>query len=337
VPALDVGPMASWYSQAVTSPTVVFDGHIYRMWFTGSRPVRWRQSPYLGNGSIGMAVSSDGVHWTVANGGRPVLRPGEPGAFDQHSVDHSFVLLLGSTYYMWYTGLDGTLARHHASLIRVERIGLATSTDGMHWTRANGGEPVLDVGGWGSIDKYQADAPHVLYDRGIFTMWYGAYNGLHTIAVATSPDGVHWTKVIDPRPVIGLRYGPDGEWGALGPSIERDGGSYLLLYSSRWHRPSHLDESQRAIFGASSSDGLHWQPLSGGRPLLDGWAGDGRNQAVHPSQVVRPHGRPVVYYAAESDVWPHHQRIFRMELPSPWPVFGPAATSSSVTLPRETR
>ena len=60
---------------------------------------------------------------------------------------------------------------------------------------------VLDIGPKGSSDSIQATGMHVLRIDNKFVMWYGAYNGLHTLAMATSPDGLRWTKVNGGKPV----------------------------------------------------------------------------------------------------------------------------------------
>src|SRR5580704_6811926 len=77
------------------------------------------------------------------------------------------------------------------------RIGLATSSDGMHFQRR--ARPVLYPDN-DSQKKYEweggCEDPRVVEDeKGVYYMTYTAYDGHNArLLVATSPDLVHWTK-----------------------------------------------------------------------------------------------------------------------------------------------
>jgi hypothetical protein len=269
------------------------------MWFHGTRELQANESPYLYRSAIGLATSKDGLNWTLANGGAPVFEAGPQGAFDQHSVSHPFVLRRGGRYMMWYAGANGSQA---ANSVRVERLGLATSTDGIHWTRENGGRPVIDVGKAGSPDSVQVASPCVVEVRGRLYMWYGAYSaddlpgGRHTIVMATSNDGIRWQKAGGGQPVEGLSLG--GEWGELGPSVYYDGQSFLMLYNSD-------KDGEWKMYAASSRNGTRWtrltdQPLLGpsAPPAFDS-AGPGRNRSVHPSQLIVSQRKLMLWYTGE--------------------------------------
>ena len=82
----------------------------------------WVFAGFKDNGQDGvyMALSLDGYHWTLANGGKPVVKPTEPGElmrdpFLQRTPDDSFVMV-------WTWGWKGT------------SIGASTSDDLIHWT-----------------------------------------------------------------------------------------------------------------------------------------------------------------------------------------------------------
>ena len=79
---LDTGPPDSWYSGTVGMPTVHFDGKLYRMWFVGDEPTKDSGAPYRIYQRIGLAISKDGLHWRVANEGKPVLDLGPKGSAD---------------------------------------------------------------------------------------------------------------------------------------------------------------------------------------------------------------------------------------------------------------
>lgn len=291
---LDVAAEPSWMSEAVALPSVLRrDGRIL-MFFAGAEKTG---NPYLSRVQIGLAESADGYRFHIANGGRPVLTSGPEGAFDSHSVSHPVVLQRTGdreagprTLWMYYVGADGTQG---ANDVRVERIGLARSEDGLHWRRE--ARPVLDIGPKGSVDSSQAASPFVLQGGGLFHMWYGAYDGAHRIAYATSQDGLHWTKR---GAVRGLRGAEAGE---LGPSVYFDGRRYLMFYNS-------VDPlaHEWKLYAAVSDEGLAWSAAHGGDPVVSDapdWtfaaAGRGRNSAVHPSRLLPSPDGMLSYYAGE--------------------------------------
>jgi hypothetical protein len=136
----------------VTSPHVLFDAGIYKMWYQGTDAAGLQQ--------IGYATSPDGVVWTKH--GVPVLHEGPLDAFDTRGVGQPCVILEGSTYIMCYagTGIDFR-----------KRLGLAVSADGISWSRyAN--NPVLDLGAQGSFDENGLSAPWILKVGSTFHVWF---------------------------------------------------------------------------------------------------------------------------------------------------------------------
>lgn len=94
-----LAPMAgaAWEAGGVYRPTVLFDGALYRMWYTG-----------IGDDGvhrIGFAHSTDRVTW-VRDPNNPVLYPGPPGAWDVDHVAEPVVLAdpARRLYHMWYAG-----------------------------------------------------------------------------------------------------------------------------------------------------------------------------------------------------------------------------------------
>jgi len=241
---LDLGAKGAFDALWVTCPNVLFDGKRYLMWYSSL------YDSHMGRGGIGLATSPDGIHWSRANHGDPVLSPGPPGAFDDGQVMGPFVLHENGAYRMWYTGMS---MQWHSSGIGFYRIGLATSRDGIHWARANKGRPVLDVGPAGAYDEVQVATPSILREAGKYRMWYAAWSPKtgHTLCSATSRNGLTWDREDGGRPLTGLLPG-----GQYGPTVARISSGYLMLYVKAG------GSDARGLFAATSADGSTWTSMS---------------------------------------------------------------------------
>jgi hypothetical protein len=165
-PVLDLGASGEWDDYYVYASSVLFEDGIHKMWYSGHDGSNWR---------IGYATSPDGIVWTKYEG-NPVLNLGAPGAWDDYDVYSPSVLYEDGTYKMWYSGYDGD---HN-------RIGYATSPDGIVWTKYEG-NPVLDLGAPGTWDDRGVYHPSVLFYDGTYKMWYSASDGYNErIGYATS-------------------------------------------------------------------------------------------------------------------------------------------------------
>ncbi|MFQ5605717.1 MAG: FlgD immunoglobulin-like domain containing protein [bacterium] len=208
--------------------TVLFDGSIYQMWYTGYHP---------DVEEIGYATSTDGKNWTKYSG-NPVLTK-TVGAWDGNINDVCVVFANGE-YKMYYSGAASGSSPH--------RIGLATSTDGIHWTKYSG-NPVLTNGPSGSWDEDLVRRPTVLFDGTVFHIWYEGkrFGPSHfKIGYATSNDGINWQKHSG-NPVLGFNNSI-----ASSPSVLWNGFEYVMFYSSNlW--------SGDKIGVAFSTDGVNWQ------------------------------------------------------------------------------
>jgi predicted GH43/DUF377 family glycosyl hydrolase len=210
------------------------------------------------------------------NTGGAVLGLGQPGQFDDLWATCPSVLYDGTTYRMWYSSL-------YDSKMGQGGIGLATSSDGTHWKRVNGGRPVLGLGPEGSFDDGQVMGPSVLRDGGRYLMWYTGMNalwgssgfGFYRIGLATSRDGVHWTRSNGGKPVLDL--GPVGSYDEVQvgtPSVLRVGDEYIMWYAA-WS-----PKTQHTICVAKSQDGIHWERQNQGKPVSGLWVSYAYGPAV---------------------------------------------------------
>jgi predicted GH43/DUF377 family glycosyl hydrolase len=210
-PVLDLGAPGEWDDSNIGGlPSVLFEDCTYKMYYSGSDGSNVR---------IGYATSPDGIVWTKY-AGNPVLDLGVPGEWDDYHVFYPFVLFEDGTYKMWYSGSDGSNYR----------IGYATSPDGIVWTKYAGNP--LDLDTPGEWDDYSVSAPSVLFEDGLYKMWYSGFDGSNwRIGYATSSDGIVWTKYAG-NPVLDL--GAPGEWDdyhVYTPSVLFKDGTYKMWYS----------------------------------------------------------------------------------------------------------
>jgi predicted GH43/DUF377 family glycosyl hydrolase len=174
-PVLIPGP-SSWDSLNVGYASVILDGSVYKMWYTGEITTTFR---------IGYATSTNGTAW-VKQGTAAVLDVGPTGSWDAKGVSEPVVIKTGGTYKMWY---------HGGRLTATEGIGYATSPDGIVWTKSSS-NPVITRGSTGSWDETAVYSPDVLFNGSIYQMWYSGSNaqGLSQVGFATSSDGVQWFR-----------------------------------------------------------------------------------------------------------------------------------------------
>ncbi|HVY61906.1 MAG TPA: hypothetical protein VHF22_09645, partial [Planctomycetota bacterium] len=178
----------------------------------------------------------------------------------------------GSTYMLYYTCSKGNGSS----------TSLATSTDGIHWTK-HPANPVLK-GVSGQFDAYQADAGSVIVDGGAFKLWYtarAASGSATAVALATSPDGVVWT-----RAGAVLFQGASGEWDESqinSPCVAKVGATYRMWYTG-------IQGPRVAIGHATSADGVNWTK-DGANPVFEastsGWDDA---QVALPAVVALPSG-----------------------------------------------
>jgi predicted GH43/DUF377 family glycosyl hydrolase len=224
---LVLGPASStdWNGAGLeTASIMVGPDSVYRLYYTGDNAA--------GTFAIGMATSTDGIAWT--DHGSPVLSP--VNAWEGTGVLEPSVIYDASVslYKMWYVGM-GTPSGSFAA----PRIGYATSTDGLAWTR--NATQVFDLGASGSWDEVSVSHVNVVKNPfGTYEMFYfgerlSDYADVPmqrgNIGHATSSNGTTWTR--DPNNPI-LKYNTTaGQWDSWmvgGPSAVYVGTQLKLWY-----------------------------------------------------------------------------------------------------------
>jgi predicted GH43/DUF377 family glycosyl hydrolase len=218
--------------------TLLRDEGKYRMW--GS----WRPKQ-----SLALFESADGIHWSEPT---TVLGPNRATGWEE-DINRPSVVRRADGYHMWYTGqANGRSA-----------IGYATSPDGRVWQRRSAA-PVLSAElPW---EKQSVMCPSVIWDEDahLFRMWYSGGDDYEPDAIgyATSPDGLHWTRLAA-NPV----FRPDARhvyetYKVAGAQVFRSKGWYYIAYIG------YRDMYHAQIALARSRDGLTGWERHPDNPIL---------------------------------------------------------------------
>jgi hypothetical protein len=183
----------------------------------------WRMyaSYYDINMNIGMFTSSDGISW-VSQG--VVLQKGSSGAWDSGNIYRPAVWKEGSTYYMLYAGSIGS----GSSLIT--QMGLATSSDGVNWTKYSGNPVFNDPNSWAN-NCVEAPGFSVLKDNGRYYLMYNsaapAPKGQSNIAY--SDDLINWTPAYSTPRFPGSTIPSDWNYAMVGGHMFKYEDHYYIV------------------------------------------------------------------------------------------------------------
>lgn len=232
-----VGPMRGkpvrWESLHTFNPAaIVRNGKIYVLYRaednTGAMTIGGHTS------RLGLAVSTDGIHFTRREA--PIFFPARdaqksrewPGGTEDPRIVESSNGLYVLTYTQWNR--------------KIFRVGIATSTDLLHWTKY--GPAFGDAPGnkYSSLAYKSAGIVTHLVDGKLVAAKihgrYWMYWGEKQVRIATSPDLIHWTPIEDAhgRPIVVLapRRGHfDSAFPEVGPPPLLTDKGILLIYNGK--------------------------------------------------------------------------------------------------------
>lgn len=196
----------------------------------------------------------------------PVLQPGANSfldpmtnkivAWESKNVFNPAIVVRRDTLFMLYRAQDSIGKPGGTS-----RIGLAYSTDGLHFTKTP--KPVF----YPEPDAYQAyewqggvEDPRIVEDSaGMYFMTYTSYDGKTArLMVASSPDLKKWTKH---GPVFANAYGGKylNQWSKSGSIVSRYAQGKVIatkIWGKYW-----MYWGDQNIWVATSTDLIHWEPF----------------------------------------------------------------------------
>lgn len=214
-------------------------------------------------------VSHDGIAWLEPPGIVNPLAPEPPG----HNDDTDMLLVDGvMRIYYNETNSDG-----------LTYMSLLTSTDGVNWT---GPQTVFTRSNY-------VMSPTVLYEDGVFTMWYvhspgGCSSAHQDVYLRTSTDGVIW----DDEQLVDIDHPGRLVWHF---DVVKVDGLYRMLYIAY---PDGSNCGNTSLYHAYSGDRLTWtvEPDPVLTPSAGGWDG----AQIYRASFLVEGGTYRIWYSARS-------------------------------------
>jgi len=143
---------------------------------------------------ISYSPQKDRVIWRDYEN-NPVLTIGDSGTWDAGALGSMSVLKVDNIYHMYYEAwgvrTDSEWDREEYNTLQ---IGHATSKDGKTWFKDKEHNPVIKKGNMNEWDSHGTWDPFVIYENGLFKMWYGGNNPDCNWGYAASEDGSIFEK-----------------------------------------------------------------------------------------------------------------------------------------------
>jgi sucrose-6-phosphate hydrolase SacC (GH32 family) len=201
-------------------------------------------------------TSTDAVNWTL-NPLTPVLKVAA-AQWDQGGNETPAVVFFGGKYHMFWTGYPDAWPNLNAFNFR---IGHATSTDGIAWTKDTA--PLLSPSGAADFRQYIVGEPGPVVFNNTLYLYFtvvgvdaGLAAGLQTVGVMTSADGIAWSAPAQAFKPDQSVYPRASNWvGYSTPNaVVIDGEVHVFVDVANDH--GNNTWTQEALHHAYSSDGL---------------------------------------------------------------------------------
>lgn len=195
---------------------------------------------------------------------KPVFVFGEDDTFYSHGVSIGASYRIGESEFILFMGWQCPEGQHWRG--DIGRLRLKNNNSGLEL------DPLHPFITTDIEDPVSLSYPCVIYDKGIYKMWYGttidwsSENGemIHVIKYAESDDGVYWIKK---GPAIPYEIGKAQAFSR--PALLIKDGVFHMWYSYR-----SGDGSKYKIGYSKSKDGISWEPdnlNSGIKASEEGW------------------------------------------------------------------
>jgi hypothetical protein len=176
-------------------------------------------------GAIGLAISTDGgATFSLYNNGAPLVAPGPNNCdWDSRYVISPNVVKVGSTFYMVYEGRS----KGYPLCGSPGEIGLATSADGLTWTKQ--GKIISKGGGWESSN---IGTPFIGWFNNQFYVFYHGFDGTRSKVGYASGTNIYALAKYSGNPVMDVGKGKYS-WDSYVNThvgIIQEGSYYYMVY-----------------------------------------------------------------------------------------------------------
>jgi hypothetical protein len=201
----------------------------------------------------------------------PVFTAAGSDHWDARIRERGWILKDGDTWRLWYTGYDGTRDGK-------KMLGLATSPDGLTWTR-HSANPIYR-------DHWVEDMQVVKHADTYHMFAEGAEDQAQLLK---SSDGVRWERIgpLDVRLTNGEPI-PRGPYGT--PTVFYENEKWFLFY----------ERSDRGVWLATSKDMRQWRNVQD-EPVLKPGPDEYDRDSVALNQVIKHGNRYYAYYHGSAD------------------------------------
>jgi hypothetical protein len=168
---------------------------------------------------IGCAVSTDGGETYARVSRGPVVGPSDADPFLATSP---WVMRENGNWRMWYASgarWEATEAgpKHYYRIVHAE------SADGLRWNPT--GHVCIDFADAG---EYAIARPSVIWEDGVYRMWFSCRGSAYRIAYAESPDGLEWRREEGPHGLEATGDGWESRSVEYGCVFDHDGSRWML-------------------------------------------------------------------------------------------------------------
>ena len=244
-PVVARGAAGEWDSGFVFAGNVIYKDGSYHMFYAGGED--FSAKPH----AIGYATSEDGLHWTKS-ASNPILKMNP--AIASGDIPYAMPVVDGDTWVLYF---------NDSQYLTIRRATAPAPTG--PWTMDE--QPVLEAGGSQEWDAAAIAINTVFHDPDQYVLYY--HPKAFAIGMATSPDGITWTKYNDPAttdpkyansdPVFVV--GEKGAWDSsdVVPTVLHTDRGWEMFYMGSG------DSGQTWDLGyATSADGVIWTRFGDG-------------------------------------------------------------------------
>ena len=293
-PIVPKGQPGTWDDRFTDPGAVIYYDGMFHMFRNGFRG-------FPAESEVGYVTSTDGFTWTK-QGDDPIIETKDV-PYAKIAMYASSVLWEDGCWVLFFYTWDSKLYPSSSVIGRTTQcVAGPALTD---WLPDP--EPILKPGAAGDWDEKQVLAPHVLKTENGYIMYYSGVgaSGIQMIGMATSTDGVTWTKYNDPattdKPYANsdpiFQPGEKGAWDASWvhqPRVFQTADGWVMIYRGT----SDRNGSTMKLGLAISTDGIHWERYTG-NPIFKPSDIKGARQFWFTNAVLKD---DVIYLFVEGDI-----------------------------------